>query len=112
MAQAIAEYFADEHNQAVLDRLAEGGLDPEPPPAKKEGHLTGKTLVVTGTLKGFTRDGAAQAIEERGGKVASSVSKKTDYVVVGESPGASKFNKAQDLGIELLDEKAFKKLLG
>jgi DNA ligase (NAD+) len=112
MAQAIAEYFADEHNQAVLDRLADGGLDPERPPAKKEGHLTGKTLVVTGTLKGFTRDGAAQAIEERGGKVASSVSKKTDYVVVGESPGASKFNKAQDLGIELLDEKAFKKLLG
>ena len=111
MAQAIADYFADEHNQQVLDRLAEGGLEPTPPPAKKEGPLTGKTLVVTGTLKDFSRDGATQAIEERGGKVASSVSKKTDYVVVGESPGASKFNKAQDLGIELLDEKAFKKLL-
>jgi DNA ligase (NAD+) len=69
-------------------------------------------LVVTGTLKNFSRDGATQAIEERGGKVGSSVSKKTDYVVVGESPGASKFNKAKDLGIELLDEKAFKKLLG
>jgi DNA ligase (NAD+) len=112
MAQAIADYFADEHNQEVLDRLIEGGLAPEPPAAKKEGPLTGKTIVVTGTLKGFSRDGATQAIEERGGKVGSSVSKKTDYVVVGESPGASKFNKAQDLGIELLDEKAFKKLLG
>jgi DNA ligase (NAD+) len=112
MAQAIADYFADEHNQRVLDRLLEGGLDPVAPAAKKEGVLSGKTLVVTGTLKDFTRDGAAQAIEDRGGKVASSVSKKTDYVVVGESPGASKFNKAQDLGIEMLDEKAFKKLLG
>jgi DNA ligase (NAD+) len=111
MAQAIADYFSDEHNQEVLDRLLEGGLDPEPPAAKKEGSLSGKTFVVTGTLEGFSRDGATQAIEERGGKVASSVSKKTDYVVVGESPGASKFNKAQDLGIEILDEKAFKKLL-
>ena len=112
MAQAIADYFADRHNQKLLDRLAEGGLKPEAPPAKKEGPLSGKTLVVTGTLKGFSRDGATLAIEDAGGKVASSVSKKTDYVVVGESPGASKFNKAQDLGIELLDEKAFKKLLG
>jgi DNA ligase (NAD+) len=111
MAQAIADYFADEHNQEVLDRLLEGGLAPEPPAAKKEGTLSGKTFVVTGTLKDFSRDGATQAIEEQGGKVASSVSKKTDYVVVGESPGASKFNKAQDLGIETLDEKAFKKLL-
>ena len=111
MAQAIADYFADEHNQAVLDRLIDGGLAPEPPAAKKEGSLSGKTFVVTGTLKDFSRDGATEAIEERGGKVASSVSKKTDYVVVGESPGASKFNKAQDLGIEMLDEKAFKKVL-
>ena len=112
IAASIASYFADERNQQVLDRLKEGGLDPVPPAARKEGALSGKTFVVTGTLTDFSRDGATAAIEERGGKVASSVSKKTDYVVVGESPGASKFNKAQELGIELLDEKAFKKLLG
>ena len=111
IAASIASFFADDRNQQVLDRLKEGGLDPEVPAAKKEGPLSGKTFVVTGTLKDFSRDGASHAIEERGGKVASSVSKKTDYVVVGESPGASKFNKAKDLGIEMLDEKAFKKLL-
>ncbi|HWC13691.1 MAG TPA: NAD-dependent DNA ligase LigA [Actinomycetota bacterium] len=111
IATSIASYFADERNQEVLDRLKEGGLDPVPPAARKEGSLSGKTFVVTGTLTDFSRDAATAAIEERGGRVASSVSKKTDYVVVGESPGASKFNKASDLGIEMLDEKAFKALL-
>jgi len=111
IAQAIADYFADERNLKVLDRLKEGGLDPEPPKARAEGPLSGKTFVVTGTLKGFSRDEASAAIEERGGKVTSSVSKKTHYVVVGESPGASKYDKAVALGIEMLDEKAFKKLL-
>ena len=111
IAQAIADYFADDRNLAVLDRLKEGGLDPVPPTVRPEGPLTGKTFVVTGTLAGFSRDEAAAAIEERGGKVTSSVSKKTDYVVVGESPGATKYDKAVALGIELLDEKAFKKLL-
>lgn len=111
IAQAIADYFSDDRNLKVLDRLKEGGLDPEPPKARAEGPLSGKTFVVTGTLEGFSRDEAAAAIEGRGGKVTSSVSKKTDYVVVGESPGASKHDKAVALGIELLDEKAFKKLL-
>jgi DNA ligase (NAD+) len=95
----------------VLDRLAEGGLRPEPPPAKKQGHLTGKVFVVTGTLADFSRNEAQAAIEDRGGKVVNSVSKKTDYVVVGENPGASKFNKAMDLKTPILDEPAFKKLL-
>ena len=111
IAQAIAAYFADDRNLAVLDRLKKGGLDPVPPTVRPEGPLTGKTFVVTGTLAGFSRDEAGAAIEERGGKVTSSVSKKTDYVVVGESPGTTKYDKAVALGIELLDEKAFKKLL-
>ena len=72
--------------------------------------LEGKTIVVTGSLVDFSRDGAKEAIVSRGGKAASSVSKKTDYVVVGESPG-SKAEKAEQLGVPVLDEAGFKKLL-
>jgi DNA ligase (NAD+) len=111
IAQAIASYFSEPRNLAVLDRLKEGGLDPVPPKVRPEGPLTGQTFVVTGTLAAFSRNEAIQAIEDRGGKVVSSVSKKTDYVVVGENPGATKFDKAQALGVSTLDEKAFKKLL-
>jgi DNA ligase (NAD+) len=72
--------------------------------------LAGMTLVVTGSLTHFTRDGATEAITERGGKAASSVSKKTDYVVVGEAPG-SKAAKAEELGVRIIDEAAFISLL-
>ena len=72
--------------------------------------LEGKTLVVTGSLTGFSRDGAKEAIVARGGKASSSVSKKTDYVVVGDSPG-SKADKAEQLGVPVLDEDAFRTLL-
>lgn len=111
VAQGIAAYFEEPRNAEVLDRLKEGGLDPEPPPAKKEGHLTGKTFVVTGTLADFSRNEAQAAIEDRGGKVVNSVSKKTDYVVVGENPGASKHDKALALGTPILNEAAFKDML-
>jgi DNA ligase (NAD+) len=74
------------------------------------GLLTGVTLVITGTLIGYTREQAQAAVEDRGGKVASSVSKKTTAVVVGESPG-SKAQKAQELGVPALDEAAFGRLL-
>jgi DNA ligase (NAD+) len=111
IAQAIAAYFTDKRNREVIEKLREGGVAPPPPPKKKTGPLTGKTFVVTGTLAAFSRSQAEKAIEELGGKVTGSVSKKTDYVVAGENPGATKFDKAQDLGIEILDEKAFKKLL-
>jgi len=112
IAEAIAAYFTEERNLQVLDRLKEGGVDPVPPKARKQGPLTGKTFVVTGTLEDFSRDQATAAIEDKGGKVASSVSKKTDYIVVGENPGGSKHDKAMALGTPQLDEKAFKKLLG
>ena len=72
--------------------------------------LEGKTLVVTGSLTGFSRDGAKEAIVARGGKASSSVSKKTDYVVVGDSPG-SKADKAEQLGVPVIDEDAFRTLL-
>lgn len=112
VAQGIASYFKEARNAEVIDRLLAGGVDPTLPTAKKEGPLTGKTFVVTGTLKDFSRDQATNEIEERGGKVAGSVSKKTDYIVVGDNPGGTKYDKALALGTSQLDEKAFKKLLG
>ncbi len=72
--------------------------------------LQGLTLVVTGSLENFTRDGVSEAITQRGGKAASSVSKKTDFVVVGDSPG-SKAAKAEELNVPIIDEAAFIKLL-
>ena len=111
IAQSIASFFAEESNRAVLDRLRAGGVKPVPPEPKKEGALTGKSFVLTGSLEGFSRSEAQAAIEDLGGKVTSSVSKKTDYVVVGENPG-SKFDKAQQLGVEILDEDGLRKLLG
>jgi DNA ligase (NAD+) len=111
IAEAIESYFAEERNRAVLARLREGGVKPAPPAPRKTGPLEGKTFVVTGSLEDFTRSQALNEIEERGGKVTSSVSKKTDYVVVGENPG-SKYDKALSLGVEILDETGLKKLLG
>jgi DNA ligase (NAD+) len=72
--------------------------------------LVGVTIVVTGSLAGFSRDDAKEAILTRGGKAAGSVSKKTDYVVAGDSPG-SKYDKAVELGVSILDEDGFRKLL-
>ena len=72
--------------------------------------LAGKTLVVTGTLNSFTREGATEAITSRGGKSASSVSKKTDYVVVGDSPG-SKAQKAEELGVKVISEQDWLNLI-
>ena len=110
MAQSIEAFFAEPGNREVLQKLRDGGVKPVPPPQAKEGPLTGKTFVITGSLEKFSRSEAQAAIEDRGGKVASSVSKKTDYVVVGENPG-SKHDKAVQLGIEILDEAGLEKLL-
>ena len=112
IARSITAFFAQPRNLDVIDRLKAAGVDPRQALRKKDGPLEGKTFVITGTLEGFSRAAAEEAVESRGGKVTGSVSKKTDYVVVGESPGASKFNKAQELGIATLDEKAFRELLG
>ncbi|MFN7953700.1 MAG: NAD-dependent DNA ligase LigA [bacterium] len=110
VAASIFAFFANERNREVVAALRAAGLGE--PAALSEGArpLLGKTFVVTGTLAGFSRDEARRAIEERGGKVSESVSKKTDYVVVGEKPG-SKAEKAQKLGITILDEAGFRALL-
>jgi DNA ligase (NAD+) len=111
IAESIAAFFAEQRNREVLDRLRTGGVTPIATERKKrEGPLLGKTFVLTGGLDSFSRDEAIAAIESSGGKVTSSVSKKTDYVVVGENPG-TKYDKALQLGVTTLDEQGLKKLL-
>jgi DNA ligase (NAD+) len=114
VAASLARYFTDAATAGVLDDLADAGVEPEAPviaPADAAGPLDGKTLVVTGTLEGFSRTEAEEAIRAAGGKVAGSVSKKTDFLVAGESAG-SKLAKATDLGVPVLDEAAFRQVLG
>ncbi|NWG38864.1 MAG: NAD-dependent DNA ligase LigA [Hydrogenophilaceae bacterium] len=105
VAQSIAQFFAEPHNREVVEQLRAAGVSwPESAPGRKQqGGLAGKTFVLTGTLPHLTRDEAKDKIEAAGGKVAGSVSKKTDYVVVGAEAG-SKLTKAQELGITILDE--------
>ena len=113
IAGQVHEFFAQEQNRQVVARLMEAGVNPKcpEPPTAEEQTLAGKTFVLTGGLENFTRDEATAAITSRGGKVTSSVSKKTDYVVAGADPG-SKLAKAQELGVTVLDEESFMKLLG
>lgn len=111
VAHSIVAFFSEEAHLKEIDDLLELGVNPTAALKKIAGHaFTGKTFVLTGSLEGFTRTEASSLIKERGGKVSSSVSKKTDYVLVGEDPG-SKYEKAQKLGVEILDEKAFESLL-
>jgi DNA ligase (NAD+) len=112
-AEAIAEWFADEDNLALVAELRELGLrfevGDEDRPA--EGPLTGSSYVITGTLEGFSRDEAAAALQALGAKVSNSVSSKTTGLVVGEEPGQSKLTKAQRAGVPLLTEEDLLKLL-
>jgi DNA ligase (NAD+) len=116
VAAALGRWFADEATRDVLRELVEVGVVPERPAVRRAaegapaGPLDGKTVVVTGTLEGFSRAEAEEAVRTAGGKVAGSVSKKTDYVVVGENAG-SKLAKAQELGVAILDEDGFRELL-
>ncbi len=111
VAKNVAAYFRDSDNAAIIDRLLAGGITwPAPPPVGAQTELAGKTFVLTGTLQALTREAAEQAIVELGGKVSGSVSKKTHYVVAGTDAG-SKLKKARQLGITVLDEAAFLKLL-
>ena len=112
IAQSVHGFFADEANRALVERLRAAGVNFEGPAAPSLPQtLEGKSVVVTGTLEGFSRDGAEEAITARGGKSPGSVSKKTTAVVVGEGPGASKLTKAEELAIPILDEAAFVQLL-
>jgi DNA ligase (NAD+) len=112
VAESIYNFFHNQKNIEVLDKLKKGGvLFPEEKAELKETALTGKTFVLTGGLDSMTRDEARKIIETFGGRVSSSVSKKTDFVVVGKDPG-SKSADAQRLGVKTLDEEEFKKMIG
>lgn len=109
-AAAIASYIADPLEVGMIHRLLAKGISPEPPAEAQDTALAGKTFVLTGTLTSLTREEAQARIEAASGKVSSSVSKKTSYVVAGADPG-SKLTKAQELGVPVLDEVQFLALL-
>jgi DNA ligase (NAD+) len=111
VAKQVAAYFRDAENAAAVDRLLASGIEwPPMAQANAAGAQRDKTFVLTGTLQSLTREEAAEAIQRLGGNVSGSVSKKTDYVVAGAEAG-SKLKKAEQLGIEILDEAAFLELL-
>ena len=111
MAEAIVEWFSIDWHKQIIKKWEKAGVAlVDAPKEKIKQTLAGLTLVVTGSLIDFTRDGAAEAITSRGGKASSSVSSKTDFLVAGDAAG-SKLDKAQELGITILDEAGFKKLL-
>jgi DNA ligase (NAD+) len=113
LADMIVETLEEDRTRDLIERLKAAGLkmEEEGPAPGTEGPLVGKTFVITGTLPNMSREKAAEAIESAGGKVTNSVSKKTDYLVVGADPGGSKYNKAQEVGTEQIDEDALTKLL-
>ena len=111
IAEAIVEWFDIDWHKQIIKKWEKAGVAlVDAPKEKFKQTLEGLTIVVTGSLNDFTRDGASEAIVARGGKAASSVSSKTDYVVAGDSAG-SKVDKATELGITIIDEAGFKKLL-
>lgn len=111
LAQSIHDWFTVDWHRDIVEKWRAAGVSMEDERDESIPRtLEGKTIVVTGSLVDFSRDGAKEAILQRGGKASGSVSKKTDYVVVGDSPG-TKADKAEQLGVPVLDEDAFKKLL-
>jgi DNA ligase (NAD+) len=110
IAESIVHFFADRHNREIVRRLKEAGLMMTGASRAKKATLVGKTFVLTGTLPSYTREEAGRIIEENGGKVVSSVSKNTSYVLAGEDAG-SKLTKARSLGITVLSESEFKKMI-
>jgi DNA ligase (NAD+) len=124
-AESVSHYFSRPETGRLLEKFQAAGLQPAPEarqapsrdeetasnaePSTREA-VEGKSFVLTGTLEGWTREEARAAIEERGGRISSSVSRKTDYLVAGAEPG-SKLDKARALGVRVLDESAFRKLL-
>lgn len=111
VAQSIYNFFQNPKNLKVLEKLKEGGVKfPAEKTEERETPLSGKTFVLTGGLDSFTRAEARKVIEDMGGRVASSVSNKTDFVIAGKDPG-SKYDKALRLGVRVLDESGFKEML-
>ncbi|UCC80573.1 MAG: NAD-dependent DNA ligase LigA [Candidatus Zixiibacteriota bacterium] len=111
VAKSIYRFFHDRNNISIINRLKEYGVRfPEETTGRRQGIFSGKTFVLTGTLDGYTRAEAKREIENRGGKVSSSVSNKTDFVLAGVDPG-SKLDKARKLGVKIIDEDKFKRMI-
>jgi DNA ligase (NAD+) len=110
VAEEVHEYFQRPESRRLIERLLAGGIDIKQP-ERRDGPLSGKTFVLTGTLSALTRGEAEERIKALGGAIGSGVTGKTDYLVVGADPG-SKLEKAQRLKIPILDEAAFLELLG
>ena len=116
VAASVASWFAAPGTAGVLADLVDAGVEPVRPapvvrgPVAEQGPLAGMTLVVTGTLPGFDRQAAEEAIRAAGGKASGSISRKTSYLVAGENAG-SKLAKAQELGVPVIDEDGFRRLL-
>ena len=114
IAASVREWFDDPENIALIDRLRAAGVrvaDERVVAPPKEGPLTGKTIVLTGTMPTMTREEGTELAQAAGARVASSVSKKTDFVVAGENAG-SKLAKAEGLGVDIIDEAEFRRALG
>ncbi|VBB47419.1 DNA ligase [uncultured Desulfatiglans sp.] len=112
IALSVTHFFHNPKNIAFLEKLRKGGVTfPVEKTESRNASLAGKTFVLTGALEGYTREEARRLIENLGGRVAGSVSRKTDYVVAGRDPG-SKLDQAQRLGITILDEAAFREITG
>jgi len=110
VAHSIVEWFSDKHNRELIKRLQKVlTIQRVAKPTKSLGPMTGKTVVLTGTLSTLSRDEAKTLIRKAGGDVSSSVSKETDFVVAGENPG-EKYDAAQKFGVRILTEKEFLKM--
>ena len=110
-ARSIVSFFQETRNRETVEKMFRAGLTVQEEKEKKESPLAGKTVVFTGALSSMTRDEAKALVEAQGGTVSNSVSRKTDLVVVGENPG-SKYQRAQQLGIKIINEEEFLKLVG
>jgi DNA ligase (NAD+) len=115
MAASIADFFSKKENRRVIERLKKAGLNlcvrgPGSGVQSQKSAVAGKTFVLTGTLPALKREEASEMVIQAGGKVSSSVSKKTDYVLAGEEAG-SKLDKAKQLGVRIIGEAEFRKLL-
>ena len=109
-AEAVAAFLSEPRNREVIDRLAAAGVNMEEQLEQAtDARFAGLSFVITGTLPTMSRKEASQFVESRGGRISSSVSKSTDFVVVGDDPG-SKFEKAKQLGVRILDEAGLRKL--
>ena len=111
IAASIREFFDEKKNRELVERLRKAGLRFTAEKKVRGTTLAGKTFVITGTLPNYSRDQAKQLIEDAGGKVSGSVSKKTDYLLAGEEAG-SKLDKAKELGVPIIDEPGLKKMIG